>query len=476
MEQTRRWMCMAPVSSIKILGGLQDRSYHTVRRECLALQGAEQAAQTEAGRIFQASGLWVPSSLGVRMEYPEQHQHTRGSNHIHDPLRPELSDHQHPGYFQTKKGILDVYKRLEFSELALSTAPDLFDGPGLHWSIENRKLPLIEWRYLRRSQLIQGVGTYEAELLPNHEARMRVSYLWVPRGISGKLLLERCEGRFLELETMSSHEAESRPSSSFLNPDEPHHHLIPMMSGVVIVCADRRTYQFARQVLRPFQPELGDAICWVWGTSREERHYEGTAIPVLANIADRFEDVKVGYPEDIGLDSGVVAKWRSSRGRRRKLPKTVESAGALKGVLKNRLLWEVGDNPGFSKQDYLTGCDYKESGARVEEELQALVEKEYLEAVPFVRASRGKVVFDAEEIKGLQQEMKTGGKKLDLDAMNYWTEKACNYAAGLNRQSAKDLLMSHSSKKNQDHRPRRPHRLHTLIVNEVVSILRGMGY
>ena len=60
--------------------------------------------------------------------------------------------------------------------------------------------------------------------------------------------------------------------------------------------------------------------------------------------------------------------------------------------------------------------------------------------------------------------------------MHYWTEKACNYAAGLNHQSAKDLLKTHNSRKNQDHRPRRPHRLHTLTVNEVVSILRGMGY
>lgn len=197
---------------------------------------------------------------------------------------------------------------------------------------------------------------------------------------------------------------------------------------------------------------------------------------MLANIADRFEDVKVGYPEDIGLDSGVVAKWRSSKGRRRRLPKTIDRASALKGVLRNRLLRAVGDNPGFSKQDYLTGCDYKESGARVEEELRALVKKEYLEAVPIVRAPGGKVVFDSGEIKRLKQEAKVEGKKLDLDAMHYWTEKACNYAAGLNRQSAKDLWKTHNSKKNQDHRPRRPHRRHTLIVNEVVSILDGMGY
>lgn len=47
MEETRHWMCMAPVSSIKILEGLQGRLYHTVRRECLALQDAEQAARTE---------------------------------------------------------------------------------------------------------------------------------------------------------------------------------------------------------------------------------------------------------------------------------------------------------------------------------------------------------------------------------------------------------------------------------------------
>ena len=254
------------------------------------------------------------------------------------------------------------------------------------------------------------MGTYEAELLPNHEARMRVSYVWIPRGISEKLLLERYEGRFLELETMSSHEAESRPGSSFLNPDEPDHHLIPMMSGVVIICADRRTYQFARQVLRPFQPELGDAICWVWGTTIEERHYEGTAIPVLANIADRFEDVTVGYPEDIGLDSGAVAKWRSSKGRRRKLPKTVDSAGALNGVLTNRLLRAMGDNPGFSKRDYLTECDYKESGARVEEELQALVEKEYLEAVPFVRASGARLSLMLEKSSGYSRRRKKKGR------------------------------------------------------------------
>ena len=477
MEETRRWMSMAPLSPIKILEGLRGRSYDTVRRDCLALHDVEQAAQTSAGRILQASGLWVPSSLGLRTEYPEEHTHPRGSNHMHNPLRPEFSDHQHPGYFQTKKGILDIYKRLEFSELALSVAPDLFDGPGLDWSYEKRRLQLTEWRYIRRSRLIQAVGTYDAELRRDYEAQMRISYMWVPRGISEKMLLERYENCYADVETVSSYEVESAHLSFSLNPDEPHHpDLVPIMSGVVIVCADRRTYQFARRILGPFRQDLGLAICWVWGTSRSERHYEGTAFPVLANIADRFEDVNIGYPEDICLGFGNVAQWSSGRGRRVRLPRTVAESVTLDSVLKNRLLWEVGDNAGFSKKDYMTTSGNKESGTRVEKALLNLVEAEYFDAVPFARLSANRVVFDAQEIKLLEEAAKREKKKLDLDAMYYWTAKAVRYAAGLNRQSGKDLLKRHDSKKNQDHRPRRPHRQHTLIVNEVVSILVGKGF
>ena len=469
---TRQLVCKHPLSPLNTLATLSDDSYDIVRRECLELHAVEQAAWIKGGRILPGSNLWVPSRAAIRAEFPEEHKHGRGCDHRHNPLRPELDDHQHPTYFQTKAGILDIYRRMEFKELAFSIAPDLFDGPGLDWSYERRKLRLTEWRYLRRDRLIQAVATYEAALLPDEAARMRISYLWVPRQITEKMLLERWLGRYSELETISAYEIENGRANFWMNPDL----LLPIMSGLVIICADRRTYDWARWVLRRVRLEMEDAVCWVWGPNKEDRLYEGTAIPVLANVADVFEDQKISSPEDICLGFGNVAQWDSGKRRRRKVPAAVARSAGLDSVLKVRLLSEVGDNRGFSKKNYLTACNSKESGARAGKALESLVENEYLVAVPFVPNVGGKAVFDVQEIERLKGEAEAKGGKLDIDQMHYWTDKTAKYASEVSRQSGKDLAIRHQGLQKQDHRDKRPHRLHTLMENETVATLRGLGF
>ena len=104
-------------------------------------------------------------------------------DHIHDPLFPDMEDHQHVPWWLGDAGLRELYQRLEQLEAFYQLLPTLFHGEGRHWLAGGAEASLVEVRFLRRGELVELIATYEGGI--------EIAFCWVGRQLRPRLMMEK---------------------------------------------------------------------------------------------------------------------------------------------------------------------------------------------------------------------------------------------------------------------------------------------
>ena len=144
------------------LARISGRHVSTVGRRLLRYTMTAWSIASTWDGVGAASGGGV-SPRRVREVYPvlrSPHRHPARDGHVHDPLHPELDEHQHPPRSVSKEGAGLLYRRMEVVHAFYDLFGSLFDGEGGAWHGGEGVPRPVRWRWPRATHLVDAIGTY----------------------------------------------------------------------------------------------------------------------------------------------------------------------------------------------------------------------------------------------------------------------------------------------------------------------------
>ena len=285
------WLAMAPWPSIPEWAGFMDVGRTTMSRKATEWTKEGLIVCRNDGRLVRPRNRFVHSTAGLDRVFPEHHTHPGTDGHTHNPL-DDIYAHGHPNHFNGHDGALGLYQRLELPETWYPLAPAVLQGEGAAWTHDGRDRRILSWRWLRNTRLIHAIATYEDDY--------KVGFCHIGRSLTVNMLRSRWENRFpddraLVLESWA--ELQERRRDRWIDQPDPDLDYNPQLSGYVITTQDYRGVELAMEVL-----PRGHAYLYVVGPPGRQLIYRGRAHPAPHDdVADRFEDVNVGIPQDLCL-------------------------------------------------------------------------------------------------------------------------------------------------------------------------------
>ena len=147
----------------------------------------------------------------------------------------------------------------------------------------------------------------------------------------------------------------------------------------------------------------------------------------------------------------------------KKMPKKMSRAIQLDDHLKINLLKEMEEHSGITTDNLLKL--YSGSVARVPTVLMELQGDEFSSSVPVYRTSRMRVLQDPDNLR-------KGERIISDSEMNYIEDEYTNYLHARDGVAVNGIRGRIRAAREQDHRPLRPHRAHTVQQNDVITALR----
>ena len=264
------------------------------------------AESRKFGRGATAKRLWILTSefLEEKFAVDLRHRDTDGPvDHCHNPLDPSTTDHCHLPWPLGEAGVRALYDRLSFVSSFYDIALRLFEnaGPDPRYWIGDDKPSLVEWRFLRRGQLLEAIGVYE-----NGEDQFQVGFYWVGRQLKPARMLEKWDGQVENLAyTSEATEFERRMNPYGMEQTNPDCNDSPQLSLYVIVGADEYAARQAMECIPQGGFLRAKAFSWwVAGDPSRKIGESGRVWPGGDMIVDHFEDIRIGEPERVARPGG----------------------------------------------------------------------------------------------------------------------------------------------------------------------------
>ena len=291
MPTPLEWLAAAPWPSVPELAGFMYVDRSTISRQMPGWREHSLVGLRNAGFLVRPRDRLLIATAGLDRLYPGHHTHPGPEDlHDHDPLHPEWEDHGHPGFFNSAEGALSLYQKLPLAEVWYPLAPRVLQGEGAAWTHDGRPRRILSWRWLRNTEFVRAVATYEDDY--------RLHFASIGRSLTARMLRARYERRFEDfrrLAVTSRGIVEERCRNKFIDPPDPDLDLNPQPSGHVIWGPDYRAVELALEVL-----PTGSNCLFVTGPPGGQRIYTGRARPAPHDdVADQFDDVDVGVPQDL---------------------------------------------------------------------------------------------------------------------------------------------------------------------------------
>ena len=419
------WLCMMPWAAAENLGRVGIVSRSTVNRQLNVLHGDALVVSRMVGRRRPATRRWIPSGPGLEERYASDHgAEAHGPHdHIHDPLFPDMEDHQHVPWWLGDAGLRELYQRLEQQEAFYELLPTLFHGEGRHWLAGGAEASLVEVRFLRRGQLVELIGTYEGGI--------EIAFCWVGRQLRPRLMMEKWARRFSHPYLVCVSEAQEleRERNELVELPDPDFDPTPQLAGYVLIGPDEWGVRQAMDLL-PSQGYLrqNNFSWWVAGREVWQVGQRGLVVPNEDRVVDRYEEINVGEPERVALPA--------RQGRRDDPP----APAALSGVLANRLM-------GLSEQ------------------FDALEEEDYVDLADDFRGPVRQTLAD----------LVSGGMLAKVEEVYYLADPAMVYVAGRDRTSVSTGRRRGSSFLNPDMQRHHHYLDHNAGMIRIVRALKPHG-
>ena len=286
------WPAMAPWLSIQEWADLMYVDRSTVSRKAAEWRKDGLVVCRNEGRLLRPRDRFIHSTGGLDQLFPDRHTHPGRLGHTHDPLDDFLA-HGHPSYFNGYAGALALYQRLHLIETWYPLAPRVLQGAGAKWTHDGRARRILSWRWLRHARFIHAVGTYEDDY--------KLFFCDIGRSLTSNSLRRRWVTRFQDdrgLVKKSRGEMQWRQLDWLREQPDPDEDYDPIPSVYVITTPDYRGVELALEVL----PNSHTYIYVVGPPDYQQVIYGGKMYPAPHDdVADRFEDVDVGIPQDLCL-------------------------------------------------------------------------------------------------------------------------------------------------------------------------------
>ena len=300
------WLCMWTWAAASELSAVTGVPVATVNRNLDRFYERGWAVSRVVGRGTTAMRRWRLTSEFLEEEFAVDHRH-RGTDgpedHCHNSLDFYITDHRHLPWPLGQAGVGAMYDRLPSLISFIDIALRLFDDAGLelrYW-IGDDKPVLIEWRFLRRGQLLEAVAVYE-----NSKHSFEVGFYWFGRQLKPVRMMEKWVGQVDNLAyTSEAMELELRTNPYLLNQTDPDFDPSPQLSLHVMVCVDEYAARQAMELIPKSGYHHEKAFSWwVAGDPCRKIGESGRAWPGGDMIVDRFEDARIGEPERVAPPTG----------------------------------------------------------------------------------------------------------------------------------------------------------------------------
>ena len=291
------WLAMAGWLSIPEWAGFQYADPSTVSRKVPEWTKGSLIVNRRGGHLVRPRDRFLNGIGGLAQMFPKRHIHPGpDDDHEHHPLHPDWEDHAHPGHFSGFRGALDLWERLWLLETWYPVAPTVLQGEGAGWTQDGRARRIVSWRWLRNTQILHALARYEGDY--------KIFFGHIGRSLTARTLNNRWQNRFPDVHIrtgrllMSSRgEEEERRRNWLIDQPDPDLDFNARGSGYVISTPDYRGLELAREVL-----PRGNAYLFLVGPPPSQRIYIGQAEPAPHDdVADGFEDVVVGIPDNLRL-------------------------------------------------------------------------------------------------------------------------------------------------------------------------------
>ena len=291
MPTPLEWLATAPWPSVPELARFMYVDRSTISRQMPDWREYSLVGLRNVGFLVRPRDRLLIATAGLDRLYPDHHTHPSPEDlHDHDPLHPEWEDHGHPGYFNSEEGALSLYQKLPLAEVWYPLAPRVLQGEGAAWTHDGRPRRILSWRWLRNTAFVRAVATYEDDY--------KLFFVSIGRSLTVRMLQARYDHRFEDFQrsaVTSRGIVDERSRNKFIDPPDPDLDLNPQPSGHVIWGPDYRAIELALEVL-----PSGNAYLFVTGPPGGQCIYTGKARPAPHDdVADKFEDVDVGVPQDL---------------------------------------------------------------------------------------------------------------------------------------------------------------------------------
>ena len=291
MPTPLEWLATAPWPSVPELAGFMYVDRTTISRQMPDWRKYSLVGLRNVGFLVRPRDRLLIATAGLDRLYPDHHTHPGPEGfHDHDPLHPEWEDHGHPGYFNSEEGALSLYQKLPLAEVWYPLAPRVLQGEGAAWTHDGRPRRILSWRWLRNTEFVRAVAAYEDDY--------KLFFVSIGRSLTVRMLQARYDHRFegfQRLAVTSRGIVDERSRNKFIDQPDPDLDLNPQPSGHVIWGPDYRAIELALEVL-----PIGNACLFVTGPPGGQRIHTGKARPAPHDdVADKFEDVDVGVPQDL---------------------------------------------------------------------------------------------------------------------------------------------------------------------------------
>ena len=299
MDEDLRNLAMFPWASTPELAGFRYVNRTTVSRKQEEWTRDGLVVVKQGGLLVRPRPRLLSTTGALLQVFPQQHVH-RGpdhDDHEHDPLHPGWEDHEHPGFFNSYNGALDLWEKLERIETWYPVAPEVLLGEGAAWTHDGEARKILSWRWLRHSRFLEAVATYEGDY--------RICFGHIGRSVTESMLDYRWKYRFPDVHDARLHklvmrsldEREERLRNKFIDPPDPNLDYNPKPSAYVISAPDMHGIELARRVL-----PRNAAYLYLVGPPPSQRFYLGQAWPAPHDdVADAFETVTFDgrLPQDL---------------------------------------------------------------------------------------------------------------------------------------------------------------------------------
>ena len=298
-ETLLHWMCMLQRAAASELAAVTGIPVSTVNRVLARFFQRGWADYRVEGRGAMAKRRWSLTSEYLEEAFTVDHRHGKAGvheNHCHDSL--DLSDvgHRHVPWALSEAGATALYHHLPAVISFYDIAFRLFEeaGPDLLYWIGDDRPSLLEWRFLRRGQLLEAVAVYK-----NNEHKFHVGFFWLGKQLKPVRMVEKWSQQTEDLAyTSEALDFELRMNPYLLNDPDPDFDPSPQLSLYVMVGADEYATRQAMENIRR-EGYLRDKAFswWVSGDPCRKVGESGRAWPGGDTIADHFEEIRLGDPE-----------------------------------------------------------------------------------------------------------------------------------------------------------------------------------